>query len=65
ALASVVTSADARPTDQSYLVFKELASKADKQLAKLQEIFKTDLQVFNQKVKETDIPAIIIVKSKK
>ncbi len=62
ALASEVARADTRPTDQSYLVFKELAAKANEQLAKLEEIFKTDLSVFNQMVKEADIPAIIIVK---
>jgi photosystem II stability/assembly factor-like uncharacterized protein len=60
ALASVVSSADARPTDGSYDVFKELEAKADQQLIKLKEILKTDLTAFNKMVKEADIPTIII-----
>jgi len=64
ALASIVASADVRPTDQSYQVFKELAVQADQQLIKLRETLKTDLDAFNKMVKEADIPAIIIVKRK-
>ena len=59
-----MASADVRPTDQSYQVFKELAVQADQQLIKLRETLKTDLDAFNKMVKEADIPAIIIVKRK-
>lgn len=60
ALASVVARANARPTDQSYEVFKELSAKAEKQVAKLKEILETDLPAFNKMVREADIPAILI-----
>jgi photosystem II stability/assembly factor-like uncharacterized protein len=60
ALAGVVARADARPTDQSYEVFKEFSAKADEQLTKLKDILKKDLPEFNKLVKKADIPAIII-----
>jgi photosystem II stability/assembly factor-like uncharacterized protein len=60
ALAGIVSSADARPTDQSYEVFKELSAKADEQLARLKDILKKDLPDFNKLVKKAEIPAIII-----
>ncbi|TET72293.1 MAG: glycosyl hydrolase, partial [Candidatus Aminicenantes bacterium] len=60
ALAGIVSSADARPTDQSHEVFKELSAKADEQLTKLKDILKKDLPDFNKLVKKAEIPAIII-----
>ncbi len=60
ALAGIVSSADARPTDQSYEVFKELSAKADQQLSRLKDILKKDLPDFNKLVKKAEIPAIII-----
>jgi hypothetical protein len=59
-LARVVASADARPTDQSYLVFKELSSKASAQIGLLQLIINRDLPEFNKLVRKEDIPAIIL-----
>jgi len=59
-LASVVAASGSRPTDQSYEVFKELSSKADEQLAKLKSIMGKDLPDFNDIVKKSKIPAIII-----
>ena len=60
ALARVVASADARPTDQSHQVFKELSSKASTQIGLLKLIIKRDLPEFNKLVKKEDIPAIIL-----
>ncbi|NOR21672.1 MAG: glycosyl hydrolase, partial [Candidatus Aminicenantes bacterium] len=60
ALAGIVSSADARPTDQSYEVFKALSAKADEQLTKLKDVLKKDLPDFNKLVKKAEIPAIII-----
>ena len=60
ALAGIVSSADARPTDQSNEVFKELSAKADEQLTKLKDILKKDLHDFNKLVRKAEIPAIII-----
>jgi hypothetical protein len=63
ALAGVVQSADAAPTDQSYAVYDELVVQIDAQLAKLAQIMKTDVPAFNQLVRDQNIPAVT-VKSK-
>ena len=47
ALEGVVQSADARPTSQSYEVFKDLSSRLDAQLGRLDTILKTDVPAFN------------------
>jgi photosystem II stability/assembly factor-like uncharacterized protein len=64
ALAGVVSSADARPTDQSYTLFEELSALADEQIKKLDGILAADLTVLNEKVKEAGIPAILITEKK-
>ncbi|MFC2157526.1 hypothetical protein ACFLT9_06780, partial [Acidobacteriota bacterium] len=60
ALASVVSMGNARPTDQSYVLFEDLSKKADEQLAILKSILETDLRVFNELVKKAGIPAIFV-----
>lgn len=62
ALASVVSSADARPTDQSYAVFEELSAKADEQLGKLRAVLESDIPAINALVQRANIPAILIKK---
>ncbi len=62
ALGSIVASADARPTDQTYEVFRELTHRADEQLSKLKTVFEQDLADFNRLVKKADIPAIVLKK---
>ncbi len=62
ALMGVVSSADARPTDQAYTVFEELSKKADAEIEKLKAIFETDLPAFNELVRKADIPAVILKK---
>jgi len=62
ALVRIVASADARPTDQSYDLFKEFSAKADHQIEKLKNIMETDLPGFNKLVKESGIPAVFIKK---
>jgi photosystem II stability/assembly factor-like uncharacterized protein len=47
ALMGVVESADARPTDQSYAVFKELSARLDAELARLDALLATDVPGFN------------------
>ena len=47
ALAGVVGSADARPTDQSYEVYKRLAAQLDAQLQKFNAALKTELPRVN------------------
>jgi photosystem II stability/assembly factor-like uncharacterized protein len=60
ALAGVVASADAAPTEQSYAVYEELVGRINAQLQKLDQIMKTDLPAFNRAVREKDIPAVIV-----
>ena len=61
-LIGVVSSADAKPTDQSYTVFEGLSGKVDVQIEKLKAVLKTDLPVFNELVRKADIPAVIVKK---
>ncbi len=60
ALAGVVQSADAAPTDQSYAVYDELVAQIDAQLAKLAAIMKTDVPAFNQLVRDQNVPAVTV-----
>lgn len=60
AMASVVARADARPTDQSYELFKKLSARANEQISKLKAIMEHDLPDFNEFVKKAGIPAIIV-----
>ena len=61
ALGGVVSSADAAPTRQDYELFDELNKQADEQLAKWNEIVKTDLAAYNQLAKQKDVPALGVV----
>jgi photosystem II stability/assembly factor-like uncharacterized protein len=58
ALGGVVSSADAAPTKQDYEMYDELNKQADEQLAKWNEIVKTDLAAYNQLVREKAVPAV-------
>lgn len=60
ALAGVVASADAAPTDQSYAVYDEIVVQIDAQLARLTQIMKTDVPAFNQLVRDQNIPAVTV-----
>jgi len=55
ALQGVVESSDNKPTDQTYLVFKELSGKLDAQLQRLQQSLKTDLPRLNAALKREKI----------
>ncbi|HYV04581.1 MAG TPA: glycosyl hydrolase [Blastocatellia bacterium] len=60
ALGGVVAEADAAPTDQSFVVYSELAAKIDDQLRKLADVLRSDLPAFNKVVREQDTPAVIV-----
>ncbi|MCA1604528.1 MAG: hypothetical protein LC775_03395, partial [Acidobacteria bacterium] len=60
ALAGVVSSADAAPTDQSYAIYDELVVQTDAQLARLAQIMRTDVPAFNQLVRDQNIPAVTV-----
>jgi photosystem II stability/assembly factor-like uncharacterized protein len=51
ALQGVVESADARPTDQSYAVFKELTAVLDKYIAQIEQALTTDLPKVNTELR--------------
>jgi len=53
-LFNIVTSADSRPTDQTYEYFKEISTQIDAQMAKLKTILETDLPHFFKTVGEAD-----------
>lgn len=44
----IVESADARPTDSSYVVFKELSTRVDRYLGELADLLGRDLNAFNR-----------------
>ncbi len=60
ALAGVVASADARPTNQSRELFQELAASADEEIGKLRKILDEDLPALNASLREAGIPHIRI-----
>ena len=60
ALGSIVASADAQPTRQSYQLYDELAARIDAQLRQLSRLMAEDLRAFNNLVRTTDIPALIL-----
>jgi len=62
ALASVVASADARPTDQSHEVFKYLSDKAGVEIEKLKAVLEKELPAFNALCRKLEIPAIMLKK---
>ncbi|HEX7252770.1 MAG TPA: hypothetical protein VF376_07825, partial [Thermoanaerobaculia bacterium] len=63
-LASVVASADAKPTDSSYVYYKEIKGKLDGVLAERDALFAGDLAEFNKAVRAADIPPVVVVKPK-
>jgi photosystem II stability/assembly factor-like uncharacterized protein len=60
ALGSIVASADARPTEQSYALYEELAAQIDAQLRQLSRVMADDLKSFNALARSTDIPFVIV-----
>jgi photosystem II stability/assembly factor-like uncharacterized protein len=60
ALASLVAAADARPTDQSRELFKELAEQADVEIDRLKVILETEVPGLNELLRDSRIPHIIV-----
>jgi hypothetical protein len=58
-LTDVVDGADARPTDQSVEVYRDLAARIDVQLAGVRQVLEVDLPAFNRLVHERDVPAVV------
>jgi photosystem II stability/assembly factor-like uncharacterized protein len=60
ALGGIVASADAQPTAQSYTLYEELVAKIDAQLRLYNQLMTADLKAFNQLVRNSDIPAVVV-----
>lgn len=64
-LASNVSSADGKPTLNSYVVYEDLALKIDQAVREVNEILDKKVAGLNQFIKDQQIPAIIIEKGGK
>jgi photosystem II stability/assembly factor-like uncharacterized protein len=64
-LTGVITSADARPTDQTVAVYEEIAGRIDVELGRLKEALEKDLAAFNALVREREIPAVVVRERKR
>ena len=62
ALTYVVSSADGRPTDQSYKVFEYLKDQVDEQIQKLKDIIRTEVAAFNDLIESAGIAAVQVIK---
>jgi hypothetical protein len=60
ALGSVVDSADAAPTAQSYVIYEDLVTRINAELQRLKQVMDTDLPAYNRLVREQNVPAVII-----
>ncbi len=59
-LATIVSSADAQPTDQSHEVFTDLSNALAAELSDLNRVLDTDLAAFNGLVEARGVPAVIV-----
>jgi photosystem II stability/assembly factor-like uncharacterized protein len=64
ALGNTVESADAAPTEQCYTVFDLLSKQDAEQLAKWKDLKEKDLAALNEKIAQSNIPAISIAPPK-
>ena len=62
ALGGVVESADARPTSQSYDVFKDLSTRLDAQIARFDGVLKADVVAFNKLLASRKLEPVIILR---
>ena len=58
ALVSVVSSADAVPTRQSYEVFESVSGRIDHELDELQDVIDTDVSELAKLIRKLDLPAV-------
>ncbi|HZY10082.1 MAG TPA: glycosyl hydrolase, partial [Bacteroidota bacterium] len=59
-LAGVASSADTKPTKQTYTVYEELAGELDDLLKKYRAVLENELVRFNTLVKDMEVPAVIL-----
>jgi hypothetical protein len=58
ALQGIVETGEYKPTDQTYAVFKELSARLDQQLARVEELVKSELPAFNKVLSEHNLGAV-------
>ena len=63
ALLSVVSSADAAPTKQTYEVFAHLAGRVDEQLGLLYHLYAEDVPELNELVTDAGLPPVSLGQS--
>jgi len=54
----VVQSSDDQPTQQSYMVYEDLATQVNSELKKLDVVMTTDLAAFNKLIRDENVPAV-------
>jgi photosystem II stability/assembly factor-like uncharacterized protein len=54
----VVSSSDDQPTQQSYMVYEDLATRVNAQLKSLKALLSTDLAAFNKLIHDSNAPAV-------
>ena len=63
-LAAAVGSADAKPTDASYVYEKQIQAQLSSVQGELKGVLEKDLAEFNQSVRAADIPPVVVGKKK-
>ncbi len=64
-IATVVASADAKPTDASPVFLKQIQAELAAVQGELKDVLDKDLADFNQEVRKQDIPPVVVVTRKK
>jgi photosystem II stability/assembly factor-like uncharacterized protein len=64
-IAVAVSSADSKPTDSSWIYYKEVSGKLASILAELDSVLGKDLADFNELVRKEEIPPVVVVSKKK
>jgi hypothetical protein len=54
----VVSNSESQPTQQSYMVYEDLATRANGQLKTLDGLMTTDLSAFNKLLHDANVPAV-------
>jgi len=54
----VVQSSDNQPTQQSYMVYEDLATQVNAELKKLDGVLNADLAQFNKLIRDENVPAV-------
>jgi photosystem II stability/assembly factor-like uncharacterized protein len=60
---SLVGGSDSRPTEQSYMVYEDLATRVNAQLKQLNLLMTDDLSAFNKLVHDSNVPAVLAPKA--